>query len=125
MGRRYSRKRNRSIAGALVRDTVEVVNRLPWWGAALLGIVMFAVFYWGVPAWVHAQWDVNPSRTIARDMIRQVFERRLHWIQFLGITLGLIGAFFAIKNYFFAQRLSRSSKRNVGFFTRILARFLD
>jgi drug/metabolite transporter (DMT)-like permease len=102
-----------------------VGNRLPWWGAALLGIVMFAIFYWGVPAWVHAQWNVNPSRTITGDIIRQVFERRLHWIQFLGITLGLIGAFFAIKNYYLAQRLSRSSERNVEFFTRILARLLD
>lgn len=35
MGRRYYRRPNSDSAGALIRDSVEVGNRLPWWGAAL------------------------------------------------------------------------------------------
>jgi len=125
MGRRYYRRRSSNAAGALIRDAVEVGNRLPWWGAALMGVMMFSFFYWIVPAWIHHQWDSNPSRSTLGDLVRQVFERRLHWIQYLGIVLGLIGAFFAIKNYFWAERLSRHGEQGVGFFSRLLGRLLD
>ena len=125
MGRRYYRRRSRSAAAELVRDTVEVGNRLPWWGAALMGALLFSAFYWGVPAWIHAQWEANQARTITGDLMRQIFERRVHWIQYLGIALGLIGAFFAVKNYFFATQLDRSEERGVGILARLLARFLD
>lgn len=36
MGRRY-RRRSKNSAGALIRDSVVVGNRLPWWGAAIMG----------------------------------------------------------------------------------------
>lgn len=125
MGRRYYGRRNNNSTGTLVRDTVEVGNRLPWWGAAIMGVLLFSLFYWVVPAWIHCQWESNPVRSPLGDMVRQVFERRLHWVQYLGIVLGLIGAFFAIKNYFWSERLSRQGERDVGFFSRLLGRFLD
>lgn len=125
MGRRYYRRRNSNSAGALVRDTVEVGNRLPWWGAALLGVLLFSVFYWFLPAWIHHQWDANLDRSLFSNMVRQAFERRVHWLQYLGIVLGVICAFFAIKNYFWSERLSRDGERDVGFFSRLLARILD
>jgi len=125
MGRRYYRRRNKNSTGALVRDTVEVGNRLPWWGAAMMGVLLFSIFFWVVPAWIHYQWESNPVRSPLGDMVRQVFERRLHWIQYLGIVLGLIGVFFAIKNYFWSERLSRQGEHDVGFFSRLLGRLLD
>jgi len=123
--RRYYRRRSRSVVATLVHDMVEICNRLPWWGAALMGVVMFSFFYWIVPAWIHHQWDSNPSRSPLGDLIRQVFERRLHWIQYLGIALGLIGAFFAVKNYFSTTRLNPHGNRRVGILARLLGRFLD
>lgn len=124
----YRRRRNRgagSLSGALITETVKTGNRLPWWGAALMGVVMFSFFYWIVPARIHHQWDSNPLRSPVGGLVRQLLERRLHWFQYLGIVLGLIGAFFAIKNYFWAERLSRRGEQCVGFFSRIIGRLLD
>jgi hypothetical protein len=125
MGRRYYRRRNSNSAGALIRESVKLCNRLPWWGAALTGAVMFSVFYWAVPAWIHHQWESTPVRSPLVYLVRQTLERRIHWIQYLGIVLGLIGAFFAIKNYFWSERLSRHGEQGVGLFTRFLGRLLD
>lgn len=125
MGRLYYRRRNSNSAGALIRDSVEVGNGLPWWGAALMGVVMFSCFYWVVPAWIHHQWESNPVRSPIEGLVRQIFERRIHWLQYLGIVLGLVGAFFAIKNYFWSERLSRHGEQGVGLFSRLLGRFLD
>lgn len=90
-----------------------------------MGVVMFTFFYWIVPAWVHSQWDAQPVRSPGGDLMRQLFERRLHWLQYLGIVLGIAGAFFAIKNYFWSQRLSRHGEQAVGMVSRILGRLLD
>jgi hypothetical protein len=84
MARRYYRRRNSNWVGALIRDSVEVGNRLPWWGAALMGVVMFSFFYWVAPAWIHHQWESNPVRSPLGDPVRQIFERRIHWIQRTG-----------------------------------------
>ena len=129
MGRRYYRRRRSSSAGTLIRDSVEVSNRMPWWGAAIMGLVMFSFFYWIVPGWVHAQWEANQPHTesgrIMQNMIQHLLERRLHWVQYLGIALGLVGALFAVKNYFWSQHISRAGERGVGFFARIFGRWLD
>ena len=125
MARRRGRGRRRSTAGGMIGDAVYVGNRLPWWGAALMGLITFVIFYLAVPAWVHAQWDANPSQSAASVAIRQVLERRLHWFEYLGIGLGLVGAFFAIKNAFLVQRLGHTGERGVGFFSRLIARLLD
>ena len=90
-----------------------------------MGVIAFVIFYWAVPAWVHAHWEANPSRSVASVAIRQVLEHRLHWFEHLGIGLGPIGGFLAIKNSVSGQRLGRSGERGVGFFSRLLARLLD
>lgn len=56
MARRYRRKK-RITAGALVKDSVYVGNRLPWWGAAIMGAVLFILFYWVFPAWLESQFE--------------------------------------------------------------------
>lgn len=99
--RRYYRRRGRSVVATIVRDMVGIYNRLPWWGAALMGIFFFSFFHWVAPAWIQALWETAPAKTAIGELIHQTFERRLHRIQYPGIALGLIGAFFAIKNYFF------------------------
>jgi hypothetical protein len=72
MARRYYRRRNSNWAGALIRDSVEVGNRLPWWGAALMGVVMFSLLYWVVPAWVLACSAQSRTTTCSRSS----FDRR-------------------------------------------------
>jgi hypothetical protein len=125
MGNRYNRRRNRNSAAALISEAVSAGNRLPWWGAAIMGAVMFVVFYAFLPAWLEDIFATNASQSPYRLMLKPVFEHRIHWVEYLGIVLGLIGAFFAVKNYFFAQPLSTNGETGVGILSRILGRLLD
>lgn len=112
------------MAGEMLADTSYIANRLSWKGAAILGVVLSAVFYWAMPAWINHQLN-NLQGNMFRPMIEAVFARRVHWVQWLGIALGLICAFFAVRNYFSSQRLGSHGERNVSFFGRLLARWLD
>lgn len=121
--RRYRRKR--SLAGGMLSDVSYIANRLSWQGAAILGVVVFVAFYWLFPAWLMHQLDAMQGDTF-RPVVEAVFAKRIHWIQWLGIALGLICAFFAIRNYFVSkERLRYCGERNVSFFSRLLARWLD
>lgn len=120
--RRYRRKR--STTGNVLSDTSYIANRLSWKGAAIFGIVLFIIFYWLVPAWLNSQLNALQGNMF-RPMVEVVFAKRIHWVQWLGIALGLICAFFAIHNYFAYQRLSSGDERNVSFLSRLLARWLD
>lgn len=123
MGRHY--RRNTNSAGTLIRDSVAIGNRLPWWGAAIMGALLFILFYWMFPAWLESQFESRVSQSSFSNAWRQVFEYRIHWVEYLGIVLGLVGAFFAIKNYFYSDRLSRSGETGVNIFSRILGRFFE
>lgn len=120
--RRYRRKR--SMAGEMLSDTSYIANRLSWQVAALLGVVLFVIFYWLLPLWIEHQLASLHSN-IFRPMIEAVFSRRVHWVQWLGIALGLICAFYSVRNYFACQRLGSRDERNVSFLSRLLARLLD
>ncbi|QKI89923.1 hypothetical protein [Thiomicrorhabdus xiamenensis] len=124
MARRY-RRRSRNSAGALIRDSVAVGNRLPWWGSALMGAVFFILFYWMVPIWLENWFESRSTQSPLSGALRLVLEHRIHWVEYLGIVLGLVGAFFAVKNYFFAQRLSKTGETGVGIISRILGRWFD
>jgi len=120
--RRYRRKR--SVAGQIFSDTSYIANRLSWKGAAVFGLVLFVIFYWLVPAWINHQFKTSQS-DIYRPMLEAFFVRRIHWFQWIGIALGLICAFFAVRNYFASEQLGRYGESNVSFLSRLLARWLD
>lgn len=120
--RRYRRKR--SVAGTVLSDTSYIANRLSWKGAAVFGGVLFVIFYWLLPAWINHQLETLQSN-IYRPMFEALFARRIHWVQWVGIALGLICAFYAVRNYFASQPLSRYDENNVSFVSRLLARWLD
>lgn len=105
-------------------DTAYIANRLSWKGAVIFGVILFAIFYWALPAWINHQLSSLQSN-IFRPMLEVVFARRVHWVQWLGIALALICAFFAVRNYLACQRLGVGGERNVSFFSRLLARWLD
>lgn len=120
--RHYRRKR--SMAGETLADAAFIANRLSWKGAAILGLVLFVIFYWALPAWINHQLSTLQNNMF-RPMIDAVFSRRVHWVQWLGIALALVCSFFAVRNYFASERLCRYGERNVSFFSRLLARWLD
>lgn len=120
--RRY--RRRRSSASHIMADTAHIANRASWYWSAILGVVLFAIFYWAIPAWI------NSSVSAMHDGIYKQFfiaaiAKRAHWSQWFGIALGLVCAFFAIRNFFLYEPVGHSGERNIGFFSRLLARFLD
>jgi hypothetical protein len=120
--RRYRRKR--SVAGEMLADTTYVANRLSWKCTLVLGVVLFVVTYWLIPAWLNHHLQSQQGSPVA-GMLQAVFARRVHWFQWLGIAFALICGFFAVRNYFSAQRLDRRSEQDVSFFSRLFARLLD
>lgn len=121
MARRY---RRRSAASGIVRDTVEVANILPWWGAAMLGLSLFILFYLVLPFWLQSKLDELHSNMF-KPMLVELFGRRMHWLQWIGIALGLVGLFFAVRNYFVVHNMDRRELWGVGWLARLFSRFLD
>ncbi|WP_110456900.1 hypothetical protein [Shewanella algidipiscicola] len=121
MGRGY---RNGSNGAQIVRDSVYISARLPWWGAMSFGAVLFVFFYFGIPAYLESKiTDTNGS------MVTQAFEslfiRRIHWFEWIGITCALIGAFFGIRNYLVHGCASNSEQGIVGFISKLISRGID
>ena len=125
MGRRNYRRRNQNSIGSLVKDTVAIGNRLPWWGAATMGLILFVLFYWLFPAWLEHIFESSNNNSPLSSALHQIFQYRTHWLEYIGIVLGLIGGFFAIKNYYFAKPLSKQGEMGVGILSRILGRLFD
>jgi len=120
--RRYRRKR--SIASEVLSDTSYIANRLSWKGCIIFGILSFVLFYFLIPMWLEQELN-SLQDNMFRPVAEVLFARRIHWVQWIGIALGLICTFFAIRNYFSLQLVGRAGERNVSFFSRILAKFLD
>ncbi len=51
--------------------------------------------------------------------------RRIHWFQWVGIATGLIGLFYAVRNYLVANRADYKERRLVSLLARMIGRGLD
>jgi hypothetical protein len=112
------------MAGGLLSDTARTANRISWHGALVLGLVQFVVFYWLLPDWIKHQLD-SLQGNMFRPLIEAVFARRVHWFQWLAISLALICGFFAVHNFFATDRLDRYGERKVSLFSRLFSRWFD
>ncbi|MDD2934826.1 MAG: hypothetical protein PHO76_13165 [Methylotenera sp.] len=91
--RRYRRKR--SLASEVISDTTYIANRLSSIGCIVFGIFSFILFYLLIPIWLNDQLTSlqgNPYKPI----VEAIFAKRIHWVQWIGIALGLICTFFAM-----------------------------
>ena len=120
--RRYRKKR--SAAGQVLSDTSYIANRLTRKGCVVFGLLSFSLFYFLIPMWLNRQLN-SLQGNMFRPLVEAVFARRIHWVQWLGIALGLICTYFAIRNYFTSERIGNYGEKNVSLLSRILARFLD
>lgn len=121
MGRRYHRK---STAGTMIKDITFIASKLPPTLALLLGAVLFSVFYFAVPAYLESVIYENQGSRIA-PMFEAIFARRIHWFEWLGTALGLIGVFFAIRNYLIFSNAGYRERGFVGFIAKLFSRNLD
>lgn len=124
MAKRRSR-RTPSLSSSFLRDVTHIANRVPWYAAAALGLVLFVTLYWFAPPWLEGKLAQLPEDNQFRPLAEALVGRRLHWLPRFGIALGLICAFFAVKNFFSRKTFGREGERNVGFFARLGARWLD
>ena len=116
----YRRRRNKSEAGQLISDTAYITNRLSWKCALVFGVVVFSIFYWMLPAWITSQ-----ANNLDGNMYKPIFAKRIHWLKWIGISLGLISLFFSAYKYIKNQSSNRIIEKRVGFFSRLLARIID
>lgn len=125
MARRRYRRRSSPSGGAIVGDVVAAADHAPWWAALLLGIVPWLIFAFALPAWIeHQQFTLHDS--VFREMVAQMFDRRVHWLKWIGNACLLAGLFFAVRNYFWQQPpLGRNERGLVAFLARMLGRGMD
>lgn len=117
-------RRRRPVAAGTVGDTAYIANRLSWKCTAVLGLILFALFYWVIPAAL--QYCLGALRDgVIKPFIEVLYYRRIHWFQWVGIALGLVCVFFALRNFLAEYRLSRSGEQSASFWSRIVARWLD
>jgi drug/metabolite transporter (DMT)-like permease len=118
MGQRYRRK---SAASSIVSDTVDMGARLPWWGALILGLVTFILFYFIVPAWLESKLAAEESNRFY-PMLEVMLGRRIHWFEWIGVACGLIGLFFGIRNYLWSSPAGYDERGVVALLAKIFGR---
>lgn len=118
MGRRY-RKRT-----SIISDAVVIGARLPWWGALIFGALLCLLFYFIIPGWLETK-IASESHNMFYPLIEATFVRRIHWFKWIGITCGLIGIFFGVRNYTLGNSAGYYERRIVGFFARMFGRDLS
>ena len=122
--RRYNRRRRGSRASSIIRDVTDIAGALPWWGALLFGIFFFLLLYFLIPGWLQAHLAANESSNL-KQAFEALYARRIHWFQWIGISGGLVGAYFAVRNYFYQNNVGYNEKWIVRFLARIFGRNLD
>lgn len=122
--RRYRHRRMSSVAGSIVRDVAYVCNRFSWRVSLAYGAVLFVAFYWLAPALL-LEWLERLRGNPLYPLLEAIFARRVHWFQWLAVALALLSVFFALRSYFRASPLASRDERRAGFFSRLLARWLD
>lgn len=125
MPRRRYRRRSSTSGAAIVGDVVAAAGRAPWWAALMLGIVPWVIFAFAMPAWIEHQQSALHDNMF-REMVAQMFDRRVHWLKWIGNACLIAGLFFAVRKYFCQQPpLSRNERGLVAFLSRILGRGMD
>lgn len=121
--KRYYRRK--SVPAEVLRDTVSIANSLAWQGCIFMGIFLFCLFYWVLPAllnlYINTALEGNSFKVVAEAIIT----RRLHWLDWLAIGCLIVCLFFAVRNYFDANSMGRHGQRNVSLISKIIAKLLD
>ena len=121
MGRHY---RRRNSAGSIISDTAYIGSKLPWWGALLLGILSFFVFYFMAPAWLESKLSAQSESTFY-PMLEAIFSRRIHWLEWVGIACGLVGVCFGIRNSLWLAQAGYQEQGVIAFLARLFSRDLS
>lgn len=107
-------------------DAVFILSRLPWQGTLIFGLVVFAVFYWFLPAWIEG---IAEDRSFSQEFMNQMMQgflaKHIHKLHWFAYACGIATLFFTIRNYYFQQKASSQERGVVGFISRLLGRWMD
>ena len=120
----YRRRRRKSESGQLVADVTYIANRLSWKGALIFGFLLFLLFYWLLPSWIISLSNDLNGNTF-KPIVDTIFSKRIHWLEWIGISLGLISVFISAYKYTRNDNPNRTIQSNVGFFSRLLAKMMN
>lgn len=118
MGRRYRRKNS---GAEIIRDSVYIASKLPWQWAFIFGFFLFILFYFLVPEYLNSRLHERTSPSMF-SLLEIIFGRRIHWFQWLGVTCGLIGLYFSIRNYVLDFQAKHDERNLVGFIAKLIGR---
>ena len=123
MGYRRNYRRKNS-ASEIIRDVGIIGSKVGWQGALLLGALSFVIFYFVLPAWIVSILQEQQNNRFY-PMLEALFSRRLHWLQWIGVTTGLIGLYFGIRNYYFVNSAASEERSLVTFIAKLIGRKID
>lgn len=129
--RRY-RRRSGGGFGSMIGDTAIIASRFGPKGALTTGVVGFVFFYFVVP-WALAAWaDHNKAKMVGQNaavfskVLDEIFLRRfIHPSEWAGIAILIAGIAIASWKAFTHFDVSERGANDVGWFAKIIARFLD
>ena len=121
MGKRYKKRRRSS---SVVSDVTVIGARVNWKAALLLGVLTFAVFYFILPAWITSLLSAR-EHSGSYPFIEKVLLRRLHLLEWVGIACGIVGLFFAIRNYYLGNTATSKERGLVTFLAKLFSKNVD
>ena len=121
MGRRY---RRRNSLGSVVVDIVRIASRVPWWGALLVGLIGYLAICVGLGGYLEGQLAAQEGSRFY-PIIEARYGRVIRLTSWVGHACLIVGAFFAVRNYFFGANAQGTEKGIVGIVAKILGRSVD
>lgn len=119
--RRYYRK---NAAGSIISDAAFITSKLSWWGSLLFGLFSFIIFYFIVPMWLEAKLT-EQSNNMFLPMLKDIFEKRIHWFEWLGIVCGLISIIFSLRSLIMTNQANYRERNFISMLARLISRHID
>lgn len=82
------------------------------------------LFYFIIPSWLEAKLS-EQSNNMFLPMLKAVFEKRIHWSEWLGIVCGLISIIFSLRSLIMTNEASYKERSLISMLARWLGRHLD
>lgn len=65
------------------------------------------------------------SNNMFLPMLKAVFEKRIHWFEWLGIVCGLISIIFSLRNLIMTNEASSRERGIISMLARLIGRHID
>lgn len=121
MGRRY---RKRSQSSQILRDLVIIGSKSHPINIFILGLLLFIIFYFITPMWIVSISD-NETKSHITEAIKVFMSKRIHYLEYIGITCGVISLYFTIRNSLVPFNAESNERSLVGFLSKLLSRWIN